>query len=160
MTLSVYGMSDNVRYFEGIPLSPFYRTYRTLPYTVPPQRKALALSCALGNIANVVFPQQRILLHIQRPHDPVRREAPAAVHLGETLRKLRRRAAPRRVLFVYQPRKKFEQRAWRLSVRFCFRLKQFPAQMRSSKPEMQSELRLVTPDHLQNSVRGSALIFM
>ena len=145
---------------RGYPYSHFYRTYRTLPYTVPPQRKALALSRAVGNIANVVFPQQRILLHVRRPHDPVGREAPAAVHLKETLRKLRRRAVPRQVSFVYQPRKKFEQRAWRLSVRFCFRLKQFPAQMRSSKPEMQSELRLVTPDHLQNSVRGCAFIFM
>ena len=71
---------------RGYPHSHFYRTYRTLPYTVPPQRKALALSRAVGNIANVVFPQQCILPRVQRPHDPVGREAPAAVHLGKTLR--------------------------------------------------------------------------
>ena len=87
---------------RGYPHSHFYRTYRTLPYTVPPQRKAIALSCALGNIVNAVFPQQRILLYVQRPHDPVGREALAAVHLGKTLRKLRRRAVPRRVFFVYR----------------------------------------------------------
>ena len=145
---------------RGKPRSPFYRTYRTLPYTVPPQRKRFALFRAIGNIVNVVFPQQRILLRVQCPHDPVRRKALAAVHLGKTSREFRRRTAPRRVFFVYQLGKNFEQRAWRFSVTFCFRLEQFPTQMRSSKPEMQSELRLVTPDHLQNSVRGCALIFM
>ena len=112
---------------RGYPHSHFYRTYRTLPYTVPPQRKALALFRAIGNIADAILAQQILLLHIQRPYDPVGCEAPAAVHLGETLRELCRRAAPKWIFFIYQPGKNFEQRAWRFSVTFCFRLEQLPA---------------------------------
>ena len=79
---------------RGYPHSHFYRTYRTLPYTVPPQRKRFALFRAVGNVADTIFAQQIFLLHIQRPHDPVRREVLAAVHLGKAPRKLRRRAVP------------------------------------------------------------------
>ena len=60
-----------VRYFGGIPLSHFYRTYRTLPYTFPPQKDNLSILRAPGTVADAVLLQQVILPHVQRPHDPV-----------------------------------------------------------------------------------------
>ena len=74
---AVYGMSGNVRYFRGRVCPSIYRTYRTLPYTDPPQQEGLPLLAAAGPVADTVLLKQNIMLGIQPPHDPVRRKAPA-----------------------------------------------------------------------------------
>ena len=140
---------------RGYPLSHFYRTYRTLPYTVPPQRKCLALFRAVRYVADTMIAQQILLLHIQRPHDPVRREAPAAVHLGKTLCKLCRRAAPRWIFFIHQPRNKPDQRVRRFLEPSRLHLDQRPAKVRGIKRDVQSKLLLIASYRLQNGVSNS-----
>ena len=76
----VYGMSGMYGIFGGCPSPHFYRTYRALPYTFPPQKDDLSILRAPGTVADAVLSQQVILPHVQRPHDPVRRKSLCAVH--------------------------------------------------------------------------------
>ena len=78
-------MSDNVRYFEERPRPHFYRTYRTLPYTVPLQKDGFAIFPAQGQVADAILTQQYFLPRVQRPHDPVWGEVSTAVHPLQTL---------------------------------------------------------------------------
>ena len=149
-------MSGNVRYFRGRDCPSIYRTYRTLPYTDPPQQEGLSLFAAAGFIADAVLLKQYIMLHIQPPHDPVGRKVPVL----QLLCQLCGCPAPFGMLLCDQSTDGLQQRIGRLLVRCGFPFDQLPAQTGGIKAQMQPHILLVAACHVQYGICTGAFAFV